>query len=891
MKKGVLGIILLAITFSVANGQIRRRNTVTTPAASAKAEFDYSRPQEYEIANIKVEGTTYLDGNTLVSLTGLKVGDRIKIPGEDISGAIKKLWKHGLVADVKILIEKIETGKVYLIVKLKERPRLSKFAFEGVSKAQKTDLKELVAPYRGKVLTDAMLNIAKNNVRKHYVDKGFLNCEVNIEQQEDTLLANHVRLLIKIHKNPKVKIDRIYIEGAEEVSLGKIKAKMKNTKERLRFSLFKDLANRIAHLNPKSFILDSKEMDGKTTSDYLSRHVNVNIFKSSKFIKDDFEEDKKSVIEYLNSKGFRDAVITKDSIFKTDTSSIAIYLKVEEGHKYYYRNITWSGNYVYDDARLQRVLGIKPGDVYNKEEMDKRLQMNPQGIDISGLYMDNGYLFFNIRPVEIAVEGDSIDIEMRIYEGAQATINKVIITGNDRTNDHVIRRELRTLPGDLFSRTNIIRDQQQLGTLGYFDPEQIQINPIPNPVDNTVDIEYKLVERPNDQIELSGGWGGFYGFVGTLGLTFNNFSLRNVPHFDKWHPLPVGDGQKLSIRAQANGKQFQSYTFSFTEPWLGGKKPNSFTISLNSSIQNVDPRFSPTGESGSFKVNSITVGLGKRLTWPDNYFTLSTSLSYKVYKLNNFYQQIGALPFNTGTSNTFLLSTTLARSSIDNPMYPKSGSTVSLTASFTPPYSKFNNLDYANATPEEVNLWVEYMKFMFDAKYYLNLVDKLVLESRIHFGFMNTYSPGRVEVGPFERFRVGGDGLAGQNYILGTDVIGLRGYTNGAIRPIDQYDPTYQGLSGGTIYAKYAMELRYPITTGAAATIYVFAFGEAGNNWDNYQTFSPFDTYKSAGLGARLFMPAFGLIGLNWGYGFNTLPGAGEPSGMQFHFTIGQQLR
>lgn len=894
MKKGILVTLLVSIAISASFGQIRRRTT-TTPAntVSTKSDFDYSRPQEYEIANIKVEGTTYLDGNTLVSLTGLKVGDRIKIPGDDISNAIKKLWKHGLVADVKILIEKIEVGKVYLIVSLKERPRLSKFNFEGVSKAQKTDLKELVAPYRGKVLTDAMLNTAKNNVRKHYVDKGFLNCQVEVEQQKDTLLANHVRMLIKIHKNPKVKIDRIYIEGAEEVSLGKIKSKMKNTKERLRLSLFKDLAYRTTHLNVKSFLFDSKEMDGKATSDYLSRHVNLNIFKSSKFIKNDFEEDKHTVIEYLNSKGFRDAVITKDSIFKTDTSSISLYLKVEEGHKYYYRNITWEGNYVYDDARLQRVLGIKSGDVYNKEEMDKRLQMNPQGVDISGLYMDNGYLFFNIHPVEVAVVGDSIDIEMRIYEGAQATINKVIITGNDRTNDHVIRRELRTLPGALFSRTNIIRDQQQLGTLGYFDPEQIQINPMPNPADNTVDIEYKLVERPNDQIELSGGWGGYYGFVGTLGLTFNNFSLRNVPHFDKWHPLPVGDGQKLSIRAQANGKQFQSYTFSFTEPWLGGKKPNSLTISLNSSIQNTGVTsgyYNPYGP-GSFKVNSITVGLGKRLTWPDNYFTLSTSLSYKVYKLDNFYQQIGALPFNTGTSNTFLLSTTLARSSIDNPMYPKSGSTVSLTASFTPPYSKFNDLDYSTATPEEINLWVEYMKFMFDAKYYLNLVGKLVLESRLHFGFMNTYSPGRVPIGPFERFRVGGSGLAGQNYVLGTDIIGLRGYTDGAIRPLDQYDPTYSGISGGTIYAKYAMELRYPITTGSAATIYVLAFGEAGNSWDNYQTFDPFNTYKAAGLGARLFMPAFGLIGLNWGYGFDTLPGRTEPSGLQFQFTIGQQLR
>ena len=890
MKLKIFSVVVIVLVYSSAFSQIRKGRTQLIEPISSSG-LDYSKPQEYEIANIKVEGTTFLDGNTLLSLTRLRVGDRIKVPGDDISNAIKKLWKHGLVGDVKILIEKIETGKIYLLVKLTERPRLSKVDFEGITKSQKTELKDLVDQYKGKVLTDAMINITQNNVKAHYVEKGFLNCEVSTTQEKDTLLNNHVKLLIKIDKNPKVKIDRIYIEGADEISLSKIKAKMKNTKEHVKFTLFKDLGYRIAHLNLKSFLLDSKVMDKKSTSDYLSKHVNLNIFKTSKFITSDFKEDKKSLVDYLNSKGFRDAVITKDSIFKTDTSSIAIYLKIEEGSKYYYRDISWSGNYVYDDVQLSKVLGIQTGDVYNKEEMDKRLQMNPQGMDISGLYMDNGYLFFNIKPVEISVEGDSIDIEMRIYEGAQATVNKVIISGNDRTNDHVIRRELRTLPGELFSRTNIIRDQQQLGTLGYFDPEQIQINPIPNPVDNTVNIEYKLVERPNDQIELSGGWGGFYGFVGTLGLTFNNFSLKNVTDFAKWHPLPVGDGQKLSIRAQANGKQFQSYTASFTEPWLGGKKPTSFSVSLNSSIQNVDERWSRTGP-GSFTVNSITVGLGKRLTWPDNYFTLSTALSYKVYKLDNYWSNFGgALPFNTGESNTFLLTSTLNRSSIDNPMYPKSGSTVSLSGSFTPPYSKFNNLDYNSATVVEINKWVEYVKFMFDASYYLNLVDKLVLESRVHFGFMNTYSPGRVPVGPFERFRVGGDGLAGQNFVLGTDIIGLRGYNAGDINPIDQYDNTFSGTRGGTIYAKYAMELRYPVTTGAAATIYVFAFGEAGNSWDNYETFSPFDTYKAAGLGARLFMPAFGLIGLNWGYGFDTPPGAIEPSGMQFQFTIGQQLR
>jgi outer membrane protein insertion porin family len=850
---------------------------------------DYARPQEFEIAEINVTGTKYLDGNTLVSLTGLRIGDRIRIPGDDLSNAIKKLWKHGLVGDVKIFLDKVEDGKAYLSVQLTERPRLSKSTFSGVSPSQTTELSETVSLYRGKVLTDAILKNTENNVKKHFIDKGFLNVEVEIEQLPDTLLSNHVQLKIHIKKNAKVKIDRIYFKGAVEVSESAMKRKMKNTKERVRFTLFHDVVSRIFNLNIKSFITESKDMSGGEFSRYLSEHVNLNMFKASKFIKSDFKEDKSSLVAYLNSHGYRDAVIMSDSIFKTGESSIAIQITIEEGTKYYFRDINWTGNYVYTDAQLNQILGMKKGDIYNQEELNKRLTMNPQGTDVTGLYMDDGYLFFNVRPVEVKIVGDSIDIEMRVYEGAQATINKVMITGNDRTNDHVILRELRTMPGQKFSRTNIIRDQQQLAQLGYFDPEQIQINPIPNPVDNTVDIEYKLVEKPSDQIELSGGWGGFYGFVGTVGLTFNNFSLRNIPHFDKWHPLPVGDGQKLSIRAQANGKQFQSYTFMFSEPWLGGKKPTSFTFSLNSSIQNNDTRYR---EAGSFKVHSATVGLGKRLTWPDNYFTLSSSLTYKVYQLNNFsYGSSTVNLFETGTANTVLLSLTLARSSVDNPMFPTQGSTVSLSGSFTPPFSVWNNINYETAEPAEKYRWVEYMKFMLDMKHYLKIIGKLTLEARIHFGFMNTYSPGRAEVGPFERFQLGGDGLAGQNFILGTDIIGLRGYENLSIKPREQFNPTYRGVEGGIIYSKYSMELRYPITTGQAATVYVFVFGEAGNNWGNYFDFDPFAAYKSAGAGARLFMPAFGLIGLNWAYGFDTLPGKTEPSGFQFHFTIGQQLR
>lgn len=862
--------------------------SLATQAQEEVKPLDYGKINEYEIGGIRIEGTKYLDGNALISLTALKVGDRIKVPGDAISKAIKKLWKHGLVADASIYQEKIEDGKIYLVILLKERPRMSKFEFTGVSKTQKTDLTDALALYRGKVLTDAILKNTENTVKQHFIEKGFFNAEVQIEQVPDTILTNHVKLAIKVNKKAKVKIDRINIVGADLITEQKMKRKMKNTKERVRLSLLDDILGRIFHLNLKSFFTESKDMSDGVFKDYLSQHVNLNLFKSSKYLSADFKEDKLALISFMNAQGYRDAVVVSDSLYKTAESSISIDIKINEGRKYFFRDISWSGNYVYTDEQLSRILAIRKGDVYDLEELNTKLTMNPQGTDITGLYMDDGYLFFNIRPVEVGIVGDSIDIEMRIYEGAQATINNVIISGNDRTNEHVIRRELRTLPGQKFSRSNIIRDQQQLSQLGYFDPEQINIVPVPNPVDNTVDINYQLVEKPSDQIELSGGWGGVYGFIGTVGLTFNNFSLRNIPHFDKWRPLPVGDGQKLSLRAQANGRIFQSYTFMFSEPWLGGKKPTSFTFSLNSSIQNNDTRFQP---AGSFKVHSATVGLGKRLKWPDNYFTLSTSLTYKIYRLQNYTYGLSTLNFSTGDANTLLLTLQLARSSVDNPTYPSSGSSISLAASFTPPFSKFNDVNYETAPPEEKYKWVEYMKYMFDVKHYVKLVGKLVLETSAHFGFMNTYSPKTVEVGPFERYQVGGDGLAGQNFILGTDIIGLRGYENLSIKPEEQYNPAYRGLQGGIIYSKYAMEVRYPVTTGAAATIYLFVFGEAGNNWGNYQSFNPFEVYKSAGFGARLFMPAFGLIGLNWGYGFDTLPNAIAPSGMQFHFTIGQQLR
>lgn len=891
MRIFLLATLLFLFVYEASDAQIRR----SRQRANEPTSISYNTQQEFEIGGIRVEGPENLQENVLISLTGLKVGDRVQVPGQDISDAITKLWRHGLVDNIEIFQEKIEDGKIFLLIRLTERPRLRKFNFKGVTATQEKDLSENISLYRGKILTDAILKNTELSIKKYFIEKGYLNTEVDIDQVRDTLLQNSVVLDIDINKKTKVKIKDIIIVGNEEVDDTKLKKKLKKTGEAPRFTLFTDFANEIFSINGKkigSFFTQSKKVEKKTLKSYINKNVKLNIFKPSKYKKDLYKEDKKNLIDYYNTKGFRDARILSDSIVKVDESSINLVINIEEGKKYYIRDVKWTGNYVYTDALLDKALGIDKGTVYNKELLSKKINFNPQGTDVSGLYLDNGYLFFRVDPVEW-VNGDSIDIEMRIFEGSQATVNKVIIMGNDRTSDHVIRRELRTRPGQKFSRQNIIRDNQQLAQLGFFDPEQIGINPRPNPADGTVDIEYTLVERPSDQVELSGGWGGAFGFVGTLGLTFNNFSLRNITNTKKWRPLPVGDGQKLSLRAQANGRSFQNYSISFVEPWLGGNKPNSFSLSYNRSVQrDIDPFTRNT--RGTLTLDAISVGLGKRLNWPDNYFTLNETVSYTIYGFENW--TFNSLGFSDGKAKSLTLTTTLARTSIDNPMYPSSGSNVALSIILTPPWSMFREIDYENASNSERYEFVEYHKWMFDMKHYVAVVGKLVLESRAHFGFIGSYTK-EAGIGPFERFFLGGDGLAGglNSWLLGTEVIGLRGYENNVITPPNYGLPpnelTSGEIDGGTIYNKFSFELRYPVTTGQAATIYLFTFAEAGNNWNNFNQFDPFELYRSAGFGARIFMPAFGLLGLNWGYGFDTLPGRTSPSGAQFHFTIGQQLR
>ncbi|BDC98022.1 BamA/OMP85 family outer membrane protein [Persicobacter psychrovividus] len=860
-------------------------------------KLDYGNPKEYEIAEIDVKGIETLNKSALLSLTGLKVGDKVRIPGDDISNAIRKLWKHGIIGDVSILVNKLEDGQAYLTLQLKERPRLTRFEFDGIGKSQAKELGDKIKLIRGRVLTDAIIKNAELSIRDFYIDKGYLNVNVKTKQIEDTLVTSGVRLKFLVDRKSKVRIDQINVYGADEISAQTVKGKMKKTNENLRFHLPNQLATDLVHvLRPKNlkYWLTHKDTSGVASiKKYLNDNVKMNFFKTTKFIRKDYNEDLKKVVDYYNAKGFRDAQVLEDSVYASGKNRINVDLHIEEGQKYYFRNIDWVGNYVYSDKVMNGILGVKKGDIYDMDLIQKKLTFNPNGKDINGQYMDFGYLAFQCVPVEVRVEGDSIDVEMRIKEGAQFTINKVKVIGNDRTNDHVVYRELRTIPGDKFSREMIIRTQRELSQLGYFDAETISPTPKPNFADETVDIDWGVTERPSDQISLSGGWGGAFGFVGTVGLTFNNFSVKNI--FDKstYRPLPSGDGQKLSLNIQANGVQYQSYSIGFTEPWLGGRKPNSLNVSFNHSIQRIFPfnDFSFKNQIGYLKMWGGSIGLGRRLTWPDDYFTWSNALSVQTYEMDNYdYSRLG---FNTGTSTNLSFISTLSRSSVDNPMYPRTGSLLTARLAMTPPYSLFNNKDYDGLSDTEEGRaekykFVEFYKINIDLKNYVTVWGDLVLETKAHFGHMGSYSD-RVGVGPFERFEMGGSGLSGGNFMLGTDIVSLRGYQDRSLIPFNSDEQ----IQGGTTFVKYAAELRYPLSLNPSATIYVHTFAEAGNNFNELDNFDPFNVKRSAGVGARIFMPAFGLIGIDWGYGFDTTPTNpnGGPSGSQFHFTIGQQIR
>jgi outer membrane protein insertion porin family len=896
-------ILFLLLSAGSIQAQIRLGQSRYTPARPVDIlELNYAKPQKFRIAEIKALGLATLDEVAIISLSGLRVDDMISVPGDAISTALKRLWGQGIIGDVKILVTKIEGDDIYLLLELTERPRFSTVVFSGVNKTQESELKDKIK-IRGRVVRDDVLNTSQRNIKQYFVDKGFLNTEVKVVQERDTTLPNSVRIRFDIDPKSKVKINEVRILGNEEVSDRKVKAKLKKTKEHPRLYIFRDFVSRLTNTTPKSAkeaIVYRNPVTDEEVKSYINKNFKLNFFNASKFVTKDYREDKQKVIAYYNSQGFRDAEIVADSIYKYSANTINVDIAIEEGSKYYYRNITFSGNYLHGDDVLLKRLGIEKGDVYNKEKLEKRLNYDPQrGDDVSSLYQDNGYLFFQIDPVEIKVVADSIDIEMRVFEGPQVTVNSVSIQGNERTSDHVVMREIRILPGQKFNRSLLVRTIRELSQLGYFDPEKIEPDMRPNFQDATVDITFKLEERPNDQIELSGGWGGFFGFVGTVGLVFNNFSMKNITNFEKWRPLPVGDGQRLSLRVQANGKQFQNYSLSLTEPWFGGKKPNALSLSFNHSVQRrLDFQSANLNDVlGSFRITGVTLGLSKRVTWPDDFFMISNTLNYQVYDFDRFGTFFG-LSYPTGRSNSITFNTTIARNNIDSPIYPRMGSNISLTSSLTPPYSSLNKNINAESPDEERFKWLEYHKWMFDATFYTPLFgsSKWVISGRTHMGFLGSYGD-RIGMIPLERFVMGGDGMNFNNFALGQEIIGLRGYENQVITPgaFERQSGIPGTPYGGIVYNKHVMEIRFLVSPNPSATIFLLGFAEAGNNWGSYAEYNPYNLKKSAGFGARIFMPAFGLLGLDWGYGFDDLsdinPTMRNRSGAQFHFTIGQQFR
>ena len=868
-----LGLLIFILGAYSASAQILG-GARSISSALPEASFSYADPKEYTIADIQVTGSQFYDGTSMINISGLQVGDKIKVPGDAVGAAIRKIMNQGILDEVLIYATKAEGEKIWLVIELKERPRLFSIQYTGIRKGEQEALSDKMKTYKGKIITETLRKNLELTIRKYYQEKGRLNVKTKSTIKSDSMRGNNAILQVVVEKGEKVKVNKIVLNGVDEKYRSLILRKIKNTKQ-IRFG---------------------------------------RVFKPSKFVPKKWDEDKQKLLEAMNKLGYRDFQLKSDSVGSFNNESINLVLNIVQGAKYYYRSIRFEGNYIYPDSLLRDVLGVKKGDVYNTEELDKKMNSNP-GEDLSSVYMDNGYLYYHAEPVETAIEGDSIDLTIRISEGKQATINKVTLNGNTKTSDHVVMREIRTLPGQKFNKSAIIRTVRELSTVGYFNPEKISPNPIPRP-DGTVDIEYNVEEKPSDQIELSGGWGGYIGFVGTLGVVFNNFSAKNIFNTKSYRPLPAGDGQKLAIRFQANGASFQNYSLTFTEPWLGGKKPNSLSIALNSSIS-YPYKFRQTGynnfgggglggggfggggfggygggyggyggggfgginsysvpdslEDAHFNVTSLSLSLGKRLKWPDDYFSLSHSLSFSRFDVDRYYTW--AYPQGISTSVTFM--TNFSRNSIDNPTFPRSGSSFSLSGTLTPPFSSLGlNKD---------NLLIEYHKWMLDASWFSPLAGKLILHTRAHLGFLGSY--GGKETTRFERFDLGGSGMV-QGFSFNRDIVGLRGYKDRVIGPSGSYG------NGGVAYNKFVMEVRYPVSLNPSATIFILGFAEGGNNFSSLTEYSPFNLYKSAGFGARIFMPAFGMIGIDYGMGFDKpRPGDTDFGRQAFTFSIGQQLR
>jgi outer membrane protein insertion porin family len=898
----VLAFLLLLVGITA---QAQQPDTTRPTAIDPELEAltNPKTPKEFVIGGIQVTGTKYRDASLLLSISGLSVGDKLVIPGGDnISKAVQNLWKQNLFSDIEIYYTKIEGNSIFLEINVTERPSLASYTFKGVKKSESEDLDKKTGLVKGRVITENMKRTAVENIEKYYVEKGFRGAKVVIDEKNDPALPNAQALVFNISKGNKVRINQVSFYGNETVDELKLKSKMKGTKETTRLTLYPSVdsssfgSHKLMSFN--DYTKNLGFLSPTKTAKYLDPYFRFKLFSSAKYNQTKYDEDKSKVLDYYNSLGYRDANIVADTQYFTKKGNLNIDLKVDEGRRYYFGNIGWRGNTKYSDSILTMLLGIKKGDIYNLQTLSKKLgkEMTPEGGDISGLYMDDGYLFFSVDPVETAVYNDTIDFEIRMREGPQATIKNINISGNDKTKEYVIRRELRTVPGEKFSRQDLIRSNREIANLGYFNQEKIDINPVPNPDDGTVDINYKVEEKSNDQLELSAGWGGGIGLTGTLGVTFNNFSLRNIFNRDTWDPLPTGDGQKLSVRFQSNGRQFRSYNFSFTEPWLGGKRRNSFTVSFYSTrYANAYNPFTGrydknAGDTSFLRTLGVSVALGKQLRWPDDYFTLVYSLNFTQYKLRNYPNLFPGL--NNTTAQNISLKLALSRSSVDQPIFPRSGSTFMASVQATPPYSVFDPSRVNSINPYELP---EFHKWRFNGEWYVPIgrpmgADKskqFVLKAAAKFGFMGRYTS-KLEYSPFERFQVGDAGLTNNFGLLGYDIIAHRGY------PVyDNSDPTINPDKSSaqqffTIFNKYTVELRYPFSTNPNSTIFGLAFFEAANGWYNYKDYNPFRLRRSAGVGMRFFLPMFGLLGFDYGIGFDRLtPGGRIRDAAKFTFMLG----
>ena len=845
MNKFLVTLYFVALS-TVAFGQLGgARQGQRRPTTTSSDEISYLNPKEYVIGAITVSGAQNLDKDILIQISKLTPGDRIEVPGDATANAVKNLWGQGLFDDVKLNVSQVKADTIFFEIAVTERARLTRIDILGVKKGQKEDILEKLNDKKGKIVNEALLSNSTAIIKKYFNEKGYLYADVTFNQKKDPNEANNVILEIKVDKHSKTKISDIKFTGNDAFSTKKLKKFLKKTKER-------------------SY---------------------VNIFRSGKFLQDKYEEDKRTLVAKMQDKGYRDAEIVSDTVIRNNNETVKIAIKLYEGPKYYFGDIKFAGNAVYNTEYLMGLLGIKKGDVFSEEKLEKKLRGSQEGTDVSSVYLNNGYLTFNVDPVQTRIRKDTVDLELRIFEGPQYTINKVSLKGNDITHDRVVQREIRTKPGQKFSKEAVVRTTREIAQLGNFDEQKTDVRPIPNPADGTVDIEYTVAEKPSDQIELSGGFGGGR-IIGTLGLTFNNFSARNLFNLKEWKPLPKGDGQKLSIRGQTNGKFYQSYSFSFSEPWLGGKQPVYFGISAFTSVQSNQYGNIDEDKVSRIRMNGVTLSLGKRLKFPDDYFQSNTAANFQQYKLKNY--EVG-FNFNNGTAYNFNISQQFSRNSVDAPVYPTTGSHLRLTVQATPPYSLLNGTNYVAGQSNQVRKFVEYHKWKFESQWYQRIVGKMVLKAQAQFGFIGMYNRA-VGQTVFERFRLGGDGMQGYNFIQSSEIIGLRGYQNNSVIPVTAANMSLAQNTGSPIFNKYIMELRYPLTLSQQAQVFGLVFAEGGNTWDKFKDFSPFNVRRSVGIGARIFLPIFGLLGIDYGYGFDKIPNLPDANKGQFHFSIAQQL-